>query len=144
MDIVEEVKETLENKVLKFFKKNDCRYYIDIHPKDIVESAGIMFHDLQCRFAIATGIDTPQGFEILYHFSHDKTGKMFTLRVLIQGKSYPEIDSITPVIRGAEWIEREIYEMLGIKFRNHPNLKRLLLADDWPEGIYPLRQKSSL
>ncbi|MDI6641206.1 MAG: NADH-quinone oxidoreductase subunit C [Elusimicrobiota bacterium] len=48
---------------------------------------------------------------------------------------------MTPIIKGAEWIEREIWEMLGINFKNHPNLKRLLLATDFPEGIYPLRQK---
>ena len=41
----------------------------------------------------------------------------------------------------AEWIEREIWEMLGINFKGHPNLKRLLLAEDWPEDKYPLRNK---
>lgn len=141
MGVSKSVEEKLGNKILKLFKKDDRRYYIDINPKDIVESARIVFCELGCRFAIATGIDTSQGFEILYHFSYDKTGEMFTLRVLIPDKTNPEIESITPIIRGAEWIEREICEMLGINFKNHPNLKRLLLAPDFPEGVYPLRQK---
>jgi len=141
MDITETVKEKLGNKILKFFQKNSQRYYIDIKPEHIVESAKIMFSDIGCRFAIATGIDTAQGFEILYHFSHDKTGKIFTLKVLIQDKKNPEIDSISNIIKGAEWIEREIWELLGINFKNHPDLRRLLLAEDWPEGVYPLRQK---
>ena len=58
MDISETVKEKLGNKIRGLFKKNDRRYYIDIDPKDIVESAKIIFKDIGCRFAIATGIDT--------------------------------------------------------------------------------------
>ena len=47
---------------------------------------------------------------------------------------------ITPLIPGAEWIEREMHDILGITFRNHPNMRRLILSDDWPEGVYPLRK----
>ncbi|OIO73410.1 MAG: hypothetical protein AUJ85_08115 [Elusimicrobia bacterium CG1_02_37_114] len=140
MNVVEEVQQKLDKKINKFFKKNEQRYYIDIDAKEIVPSAKIMFRDIECRFAIATGTHTPQGFEILYHFSHDKTGKIFSLRVALD-KNAPEIESITSIITGAEWIEREMWEMLGINFKNHPNLKRLLLAPDFPEGVYPLRQK---
>jgi Ni,Fe-hydrogenase III component G len=43
-------------------------------------------------------------------------------------------------VAAAEWIEREIHDILGIDFKNHPNLKRLILFDDWPEGVYPLRK----
>jgi NADH:ubiquinone oxidoreductase subunit C len=44
------------------------------------------------------------------------------------------------VMYAAEWIEREMWELLGIRFRNHPDLRHLLLSDDWPEGKYPLRR----
>lgn len=141
MEIVEEIKQKLGSRVLNLFEKNQQRYYLDIRPEDLIDSCRIVFHDLACRFSIATGIDTPKGMEILYHFSHDKTGKFFSLKVLIPDRKNPEIDSITSVVKGAEWIEREMWELLGIKFRNHPNLSRLLLAPEWPEGVYPLRQK---
>ena len=91
------------------------------------------------RFAIASGTDTPGGFEILYHFSFDKTGLIVSVRVLIEDKNNPEIDSLAVISPAFEWIEREMWEMLGIKFTGHPNLKRLLLSEDWPEGKYPLR-----
>ena len=139
--ITETVKQRLGSRVKVFFEKNPQRYYMEISPGDIVESARIMFSDLGCRFAIATGIDTRKGIEILYHFSHDKSGKMFTLKVLIPDRKNPEIDSINSVVKGSEWIEREIWELLGVNFRNHPNLKHLVLADDWPKGKYPLRQE---
>ena len=90
---------------------------------------------------IATAQDTPQGLEILYHFSFDQTGQVISVRVLITDKKNPQIDSIAVLFKGAEWIEQEMWELLGINFIGHPNLKRLLLAEEWPEGKFPLRHK---
>ena len=103
--------------------------------------AKFLFKELSFRFSTASGIDTPLGIEILYHFSDDKSGKIITLRTLIKDKKEPKIQSITPIIKGAEWIEREIWELLGVNFIGHPNLKHLLLIDDWPEGKFPLRKE---
>jgi len=52
----------------------------------------------------------------------------------------PQVDSVAAICKGAEWIEREMWELLGITFRNHPDVRHLLLRDDWPEGKYPLRR----
>jgi len=49
------------------------------------------------------------------------------------------IDSVTSIWKGAEFLEREVYDMMGIRFNNHPDLKRILLPDDYSEG-YPLRK----
>ncbi|MCX5716363.1 MAG: NADH-quinone oxidoreductase subunit C, partial [Candidatus Omnitrophica bacterium] len=92
-----------------------------------------------CRFITATAIDLVSAIEILYHFCDDKSGKTISLRTVLLDKQHPKIQSIAPIITGAEWIEREMWEMLGIDFTGHPNLKHLLLIDDWPEGKYPLR-----
>lgn len=138
--IIQKVKEKLGDKVLEFFKKNDRRYYIEVKPDDIVDSAKVLFEDLGFRFVTATGIDCEKHFEILYHFSYDKTGEIVTLRVKLD-KERPQVDSLTKIFVAAEWIEREIWELLGINFNSHPNLKHLLLSDDWPEGKYPLREK---
>jgi len=62
----------------------------------------------------------------------DEIRLILSLRVILD-KSKLEIESLAPLLEGANWIEREIFEMLGIKFIGHPELKRLLLPDDWPE-----------
>lgn len=141
-EILNKIKEKFSSKILKFEEKSARRIYIDFEPGEIPAVVEFVFRNLGFRFVIATGIDTPQGIEILYHFSHDITGMMVSLRTTIKDKNSPQIASIAPIIIGAEWIEREIWEMLGVNFKGHPNLKRLLLADDWPEGKYPLRNSS--
>ena len=142
MNPQEKIKEEFSDKIIEFEERAPRRIYIEVKPEDIPEIAEFTFKDLHCRFVIASGIDTPDAIEILYHFSHDASGSMITLRTLIRDKDNPQIDSIALIIKGAEWIEREIWELLGVNFKGHPNLKRLLLAEDWPEGKYPLRQES--
>jgi len=137
----DKIKEALGNKILEWQENSSKRIYFTLDKKDIFETVRFLFKDLGLRFSTASSIDTEKGFEILYHFSFDKAGEFYSVRVLIEDKKHPQIDSITPIFPGAEWIEREIWEMLGINFIGHPNLKRLLLAEDWPEGDYPLRNK---
>jgi NADH:ubiquinone oxidoreductase subunit C len=92
------------------------------------------------RLAICTGIDTRDGFEVLYHFSEDSTGIMHTLKVLLP-KDDPRVESQGAWFPAADWIEREMRELLGIEFTGHPNPIPLLTSDtDWPAGRYPLRR----
>ncbi|MDD5594970.1 MAG: NADH-quinone oxidoreductase subunit C [Candidatus Omnitrophica bacterium] len=137
----ENIKESLGSRILDWQEKSSRRIYFTVKKEEIVETVKILFKELGLRFVTASGTDTPQVFEIIYHFSYDKAGEFYSVRVLLEDKKNPQVDSITPLFPGAEWIEREIWEMLGIKFIGHPNLKRLLLADDWPQGDYPLRHK---
>jgi NADH:ubiquinone oxidoreductase subunit C len=141
MDIKSRIKERLGDKIILWEEKSSRRIYFSMRPEDVVESVRFLFRDLALRFSTASATDTPQGLEMLYHFSFDEAGQFFSLRVMLENKAHPEIDSITPLFPGAEWIEREIWELFGINFKGHPNLKRLLLADDWPEGEYPLRKE---
>jgi len=138
--ILAKIKEKFSWQILNIFEKSLRRVYIDLKPENIKEIVEFIFRRLRARFVIVSAVDTRNAIEILYHFSFDSVGKIVTLRTKID-KENPEIESITPIIKGAEWIEREIYELLGVRFKNHPNLKRLLLAENWPEGKYPLRRE---
>lgn len=142
MNVKESIKDALGDKITAWEEKSARRIYFSVKKEDILETTKLLFKGLGLRFSTASGMETPEGFEILYHYSFDESGEIFSVRVFINDKSNPEIDAITPIFPGAEWIEREMWEMLGINFKGHPNLKRLLLAEDWPEGEYPLRHKT--
>lgn len=132
------IKEKFPKELSNFYKKSPKRIYFDVKPGDIPAICEYLFKDLDSRFVIATGTDTPGGIEVLYHFSFDRKNVLVSIRTLLQGEK-PEIESISSIIKGAEWIEREIHELLGVNFKNHPDLRHLLLDEDWPEGNYPYR-----
>ena len=122
-------------------RKADHRVFLPCEAEHVSEVCRFLFRELGWRFVIATGIDAQDCFEVLHHFSDDESGCVVTVKAFIRNRESPELDSITPLIPGAEWTEREMHDLLGIRFRNHPNLQRLILADDWPEGVYPLRKE---
>jgi NADH:ubiquinone oxidoreductase subunit C len=139
-EILKNIQDKFGSKVLKIDKKNDKRAYIDIYPKDIVEFTKYIFKDLGLRFNIASAVDDFDSLEILYHFSDDQSGYVISLRAMIKEKEDPHIDTITTVTNSAWWIEREIHELFGVHFNGNADLRPLLLPDDWPQGIYPLRK----
>ncbi|MDD5677517.1 MAG: NADH-quinone oxidoreductase subunit C [Kiritimatiellae bacterium] len=138
-ELLARVKERLGDKIIQWTDKSPRRVYVEITPEDIPETAQLLFREFEARFSIATGVDTPTAIEVLYHWAFDQCGLIFTVRTKLN-RDKPEIESIARICKGAEWIEREMWELLGITFRNHPDMRHLLLADDWPEGKYPLRR----
>ncbi len=139
MSVTEKIKQGLGEKVVDWNRYSPRRVYVTIRPEDLKEAALFLFKTCGLRLCIATGTDTPESIEISYHFSSDETGEIFSLRVHLTDKDNPELDSLTDVTTGANWIEREMWELLGVNFVGHPKLERLLLNEDWPEGKYPLR-----
>ena len=76
-------------------------------------------------------------FEVNYQLVSIPNRTRVCLKVRLSGND-PVIDSLVPVWPGANWLEREIFDFFGIRFNDHPDLRRILLPDDW-EG-YPLRK----
>lgn len=116
------------------------RIYVDIDASRVRDVARFIFEDLGARLVTVTGVETTRGMELLYHFSFDSAGVIVTLRAIVKMPE-PRIDSITSIIDGAEYIEREIADLFGVEFVGHPNPVRFLLADDWPQGVYPYRKE---
>jgi len=136
--VLRDIRGRFKKDIVDVFDKSIARVYIEIKPESIVKVANYIFKDLGARFNIASGVDARQHIEILYHFTIEDINLLISLRVKLP-KSKLEIDSLAPSFEAANWIEREIHELLGIHFKGHPDLRKLLLSDDWPEGVYPLR-----
>jgi len=139
IEALNNIKEACKEDIVDIFEKTEKRIYIEIKPESIKKVASFVFNNLGARFSIASGVDGRNNMEILYHFILEEINLVISLRVKLD-KDKLEIDSIAPLFEGANWIEREINEMLGIKFRGHPDMRKLLLPDEWPEGVYPLRR----
>ncbi|MBU1912079.1 MAG: NADH-quinone oxidoreductase subunit C [Candidatus Omnitrophica bacterium] len=140
--IIQNIKVRSDKDLSEVIHKSKNRVYCTINKNILPQIARYLFNEEKARFSIASGVDTRKAVEILYHFSIDEIGLIVTLRVILD-KSNLEVESLTPLMKCAEWIEMEIHEMLGVNFKGHPNLKHLLLKDDWPKGNYPLRRDSN-
>ena len=124
------------------FDQDINRAVLDIKPEHIVETGKYLFEESHCRLITATAVDKRTHFEIYYHFSHDETGMVCHVRVSLDHDK-PEIDSIAYVTTAANWIEREMHELYGIGFIDHPNLEPLISEGNWPKGIYPFRKNEN-
>jgi NADH-quinone oxidoreductase subunit C len=92
------------------------------------------------RLSTITGVDrlpAEPRFEVVYHLHSTATRERLRLKCRLPGDS-PAIDSVAGVWRAADWYERETFDLFGIRFQNHPDLRRIMLPDDW-EG-HPLRK----
>jgi len=76
-------------------------------------------------------------FEVVYHLLSIPTKKRVRLKVRLAGDD-ASVDSLTPIWPGADFFEREVFDLFGVRFNQHPNLKRIMMPDNW-EG-HPLRK----
>jgi Ni,Fe-hydrogenase III component G len=132
----------IQDKLTKIEEPVDNRVYLLCESENAYEVNKFLFEDVHARFAIATCIDNDDWLEVLYHYSYDQTGCIITIKAFIRDRENPQVESISPFLPAAQWIEREMHDLLGIEFKNHPDMRRLILADDWPEGVYPLRKET--
>ena len=111
---------------------------LEIAPEKIVETCRRLKHEggyirLSDLTAVDRYPDEPR-FEVIYHLHSLEHNERLRLKARVSG----EIDSVTGVWRSANWYEREVFDLFGIKFHNHPELERILLPAEW-EG-HPLRK----
>ena len=118
---------------------------IVVDPEKIVGVCRFLKDQLRfVRLSTITGMDwypAEPRFEVVYHLLSVDRNKRLRLKCKLPGKA-PEIDSVTPVWPGANWYERETFDLFGVRFRNHPDLRRIMLPEDW-EG-HPLRKDASV
>jgi NADH-quinone oxidoreductase subunit C len=114
---------------------------LEIAPERIAAVGEFLKNDQKfVRLSSVTAVDRYPGeprFEVVYHLHSVERNERLRVKCRVRGED-PEIDSVTGVWRSANWYEREVFDLFGIRFRNHPNLKRIMMPEDW-EG-HPLRK----
>jgi len=114
---------------------------LEIAPAKISSVCGFLKYDQKfVRLSTVTAVDrypAEPRFEVVYHLHSIERNERVRLKCRLDG-GQPEIDSVTSVWRSANWYEREVFDLFGIRFAGHPDLRRIMLPDDW-EG-HPLRK----
>jgi len=124
--------------------------YIQIKKEDLLEFAQFLKTDPRLEFDMLSdlfGADypkRPERIEVIYNFYSIKNN--FRVFIKVNSKAdETEYPSLTSLYNSANWFEREVYDMFGLKFKNHPDLKRILNPDDWDGHPllkdYPLRKR---
>jgi len=111
-----------------------------VMPESLLESAQKLKSANETSFdylICLTGVDYPESIGIVYHIESTKLGHAMVLKVKTANREEPVIETLTPVWQGAKYHEREVFDLLGVKFNNHTDLRRLFLEDDWG---FPLRK----
>ena len=120
-----------------------------VRPQDLVGVAQFLRDDPELRFdhlANLTAVDwskypaynSKERFAGIYHLLSMASGQRLTLKVPAPGGDNPALPTLTGLWAGANWFEREVYDLMGIKFDGHPDLRRILMPLNWPN--YPLRK----
>jgi NADH-quinone oxidoreductase subunit C len=114
---------------------------LEIAPAKIASVCGFLKYDRKfVRLSSVTAVDrypAEPRFEVVYHLHSIEGNERVRLKCRLGG-GQPEIDSVTSVWRSANWYEREVFDLVGIRFAGHPDLRRIMMPDDW-EG-HPLRK----
>jgi NADH-quinone oxidoreductase subunit C len=117
--------------------------WLQVHPGQLLQvceflrnSPELYFDFLQSLSAVDLGAQSEE-LQAVYHFESITKGLQCVVKVNVP-KEKPQISSISQLWRSADWHEREAYDLMGIVFEGHPDLRRILLPEDW-EG-HPLRK----
>ncbi|HIE09643.1 MAG TPA: Fe-S-binding domain-containing protein, partial [Armatimonadetes bacterium] len=141
-EVKERIRERFPERRVDFKEPISGQLYAVVGKADVVDLAEFIHKELNGRFLITVATDRREDlgkFEITHVFSLDKDHLYVSIQTHVD-PSDPTIPSITPKIPAAGWAEREMRDMIGVEPVGHPDPRRLVLPDDWPEGLYPLRK----
>jgi NADH-quinone oxidoreductase subunit C len=91
------------------------------------------------RLGADRGEESEPRFDVITIVCHPATGRRVHFVTTASGVD-PVVPTLTGVFRGANWFEREVYDMFGVRFEGHPDMKRILMADSFPAHDFPLRK----
>jgi len=140
--ISQDLQERLRSPYLRIDEIRDDMVIASASPQNLVPAVRFIKDSLAGRFITSAGADTRSlsgMYQVTQLFALDPEKIFLVLNVEID-PAKASIPSFTEIIPGAGWAEREVYDMIGVEPIGHPDPRRLVLPDDWPDGVHPLRK----
>jgi NADH-quinone oxidoreductase subunit C len=156
-EIFDLLKEKFGDSVTGLITSQPLDHYITVAPLEIDKVCSFLRDQVELQFdslMVLSAVDDANGktikdadgndkiegatLSVYYHLESTKFRHKATLRVCVPRES-PEVSSVALIWRHADWHEREAYDLIGINFLNHPDLRRILMPYDWDAG-HPLRK----
>ena len=129
------------SKVFSHAVVNATLAWVEVRPEDLLLVARWLrddpMHDFR-QLTSLTAVDHMTRFEVVYHLLSLHKNQCATIKTAVTDREAPEIDSVVPVWYGAILQEREVYDLFGIRFRGHPDLRRIFLWEGY--SGWPLRK----
>ncbi|VVB84555.1 NADH-quinone oxidoreductase subunit C/D [uncultured archaeon] len=136
MNAAEELKQALPASVVSTGMQVE-KPLVLVKKEDLLEVAAKVKEMGFDHLSVVTGVDYVDRFEVIYNFFSYGKKENLVLKVVLDHEA-PEVGSLTSLWKGADWLERETYDLVGVRFTGHPNLTRILLPEGW-KG-HPLRK----
>lgn len=135
------LEEKIDPSLLEFSEEGSQFLNIMVQPEQLHSLMAQLRNNIETNLDYLfclTGVDWGTDLGVVYHLESTTHRHSLVVKVKTPDREYPTFDSVCDIWKTAEFHEREVYDFFGIKFNNHPNLKRLFLTDEW-EG-FPLRK----
>lgn len=139
-EVINKLAEKFSSDTLGVDLSEGRRGIVSISPSAILNVSEYLYRTEGYRFIIASALHTKRGFEIYYHFSLDPDGIILSLHVILS-RDKPHIESLSNMFSASNWIEREMHELFGINFLNHPNQEKLISEGNWADDVFPYRKE---
>ncbi len=139
LQILERVKNRFGDRVLETIDKKPDPFAV-VDPRAIVEIGRFMFEDPELAMdclSNQSGVDYKDRIEVVYHLFSYKHRHGAVLKVKLP-RDNPSIETVESVWKSANWMEREIFDLLGVNFEGHSDMRRILMPEDWIG--HPLRK----
>ncbi|MFX1284396.1 MAG: NADH-quinone oxidoreductase subunit C [Promethearchaeota archaeon] len=150
---LKQLKERFDTKLSIAEISESHRIRLQIPVDDLVDIMRYIASELKFTSLEAiSGVDYETYFEVVYHIDRwDGDPTVLQVHVKVSDRENPAIPTITPIWESANWHERELFDLFGINIKNHPNLKRLLLPEEWDDyehkhisELHPMRRNYQL
>jgi NADH-quinone oxidoreductase subunit C len=147
-EIAQSLKNKLGEKLLEVRVQKRRRVFAAVMPSALEEAVQFLKDRFNMRhISTVTGVDLGKNIGVYYHLmgknEADSSEIVLSLRANTS-KDEPKLPTISRLIPGASFYEREVHDLFGVVFEGHPDLSPLVLPEGWPDGLYPLRKECTL